>query len=222
MTSIIKISGASKKLRDGGIDRYILSNIDYVQNKGEFNAIIGPSGSGKTTFLQCAAGIDKFSSGIAELCGNNLSSISNKAKNELHNRKVGFVYQHTCLLPNLTALENVALPLLISKTKDAYERAKNILVKLELADSVHKFPKELSGGMKQKVAIARAIVGEPAIVFADEPTGNLDTKSRDLILELLLDIQRNSNISICLITHDLEIAKLAGRSFNLDNGKLDK
>lgn len=222
MTNILTISDANKKLRDGDKDRYILEDINYTQNSGEFNAIIGPSGSGKTTFLQCAAGLDKFSSGTAIICGDNLNDINAKEKNELHNKKVGFIYQHTCLLPNLTTLENVAMPLLIRKiAKDnSYDRAKKILAKIGLADSINKLPKELSGGMKQKAAIARAIVGGPAIIFADEPTGNLDTKSRDLILDFLLEIKHEYNIAICLITHDLAIAKLADKEFILENGKL--
>lgn len=222
MTNIIKICDANKKLRDGDKDRHILKDINYIQNTGEFNAIIGPSGSGKTTFLQCAAGLDKFSSGMAIICDHNLNDITAKAKNDLHNRKVGFIYQHTCLLPNLTTLENVALPLLIRKiaTGIAYDKAKNILAKIGLASSINKLPKELSGGMKQKAAIARAIIGDPAIIFADEPTGNLDTKSRDLILDFLLEIKHNYNISICLITHDLAIAKLADKEFILENSKL--
>ena len=221
MPDIIKICSASKKLRDGTKDRYILEDITYTQNSGEFNAIIGPSGSGKTTFLQCAAGLDNFSAGSAIICNNNLQTISAKEKNELHNRKVGFVYQHTCLLPNLTTLENVALPLLIRKTAKniAYDKAKHILAKIGLAESAHKFPQALSGGMKQKAAIARAIIGEPEIIFADEPTGNLDTQSRDLLLNFLLEIKHNYNIAICLITHDLSIAKLADKSFTLENGK---
>jgi ABC-type lipoprotein export system ATPase subunit len=220
MPHIIKICSANKKLRDGVKDRYILEDINYTQSAGEFNAILGPSGSGKTTFLQCAAGIDKFSAGKAILCDNNLDTITAKEKNELHNKKVGFVYQHTCLLPNLTTLENVALPLLIRKVSKniAYSKAKDILAKIGLAESINQFPQALSGGMKQKAAIARAIVGAPAIIFADEPTGNLDKKSRDLILDFLLEIKNSYNIAICLITHDLAIAKLADNAFTLENG----
>lgn len=206
---IIEVKNAGKKIIDGTVERSILSKINYNLKYGQKAAIIGPSGCGKTTMLQCMAGLDRFSYGSCFLCGHDLTIINNRQLNKIHNTKIGFVYQQPNLLADFNVLENIAMPLLIGgkSKKIAIAAAINALKLIDLAQYAKYNPHQLSGGMKQKVAIARAFINNPAVILADEPTGNLDIKSRDMIMHTLLKISSEFNTALCIVTHDEYIAK---------------
>ena len=191
---------------------------------GTSAAIIGVSGSGKTTLLQCLAGLDLFDSGNNNLCGIILNKSSIKNIDELLNKNVGFIYQKSHLLPDFSVIENIAMPLLISGVSraEAIEKALKILDSIQLKNKKHLLPHQLSGGMQQKVAIARACIHKPKIIFADEPTGNLDNKSRDEITELLLNLNKEHNISLCVVTHDNNVAIKLDNIYRIENKTIIK
>ncbi len=200
----------------------VLKGIDLEISAGEIVAIVGPSGAGKTTLLQILGTLDSADSGKTYLDNTELSSLNDKAIVKLRNERLGFVFQFHNLMAELTALENVCLPGWIGKRdeKEVKERAKELLSLLGLAGREEHLPSELSGGEQQRVAVARALINSPQIIFADEPTGNLDTKNADDLHQLFLSIREQFNCAFVLVTHNKELADLADRVITLKDGRV--
>lgn len=200
----------------------ILLQINLQITKGEKVAIMGRSGSGKTTLLQLLGGLDSPTSGSVYLCGENLNNISDQAKAFLRNHKIGFIYQLHHLLPEFSVLENVCMPLLIQNMplKIAKNFALPLLQEVGLSHRLHFTPNRLSGGERQRVAIARALINNPACIFADEPTGNLDSESAIEVIGLINKLNKNHNTAIIMVTHDANLTKEFDRVFRLENGSL--
>jgi putative ABC transport system ATP-binding protein len=188
-------------------------------NDGEMVAITGPSGSGKSTLMHILGCLDTPDSGVYRLAGENVAGLSSDRLAEIRNRHIGFVFQTFNLLPRLTSLENVELPLLYSQDKHANEKAKEALKTVGLADRMHHGPNQLSGGQRQRVAVARAIVTNPSMILADEPTGNLDSKTGHEILELFHQLNAQGHM-IVVVTHDPDVAKKCGRSIRIFDGRI--
>lgn len=198
----------------------ILQGVDIEVNEGETVAIIGSSGAGKTTLLALLAGLDKPSTGSVHLCGQDLTAMDEDGRARVRGDSVGFVFQSFHLVSSLTALENVMLPLELAGDADAAKRAREALTSVGLEQRMTHYPKQLSGGEKQRVAIARAFVRQPAVLFADEPTGNLDAASGDRVVDLLFSLNQQSNTTLVLVTHDRELAKRCDRIIELEAGRL--
>jgi putative ABC transport system ATP-binding protein len=198
----------------------ILADISLEIHSGETVALVGPSGAGKTTLLALLAGLDNPTSGVVRLCGEDLGALDEDGRALVRGRNVGFVFQSFHLVPSLTALENVMLPLELASQPEAEARAKKALNSVGLGTRTSHYPRQLSGGEKQRVAIARAFVTKPAVLFADEPTGNLDTASGERITELLFDMNKQSGTTLVLVTHDKTLAARCDRILELEAGKL--
>ena len=198
----------------------ILSNVSFDIQRGESVAVVGPSGAGKSTLLALLAGLDLPSSGYVTLDGANLSELDEDGRARIRAENVGFVFQSFHLVPSLNALENVMLPLELAGNRDARTVSKEIIRKVGLGDRWSHYPAQLSGGEKQRVAIARAFATEPAVLFADEPTGNLDARTGATILELMFDLNRHSSTTLVLVSHDTALAERCDRILSLDVGKL--
>ncbi len=220
MNSIVRCQGLRKTYT--GLDVAVLNGIDLELKKGEQIAIVGASGSGKSTLLHLLGGLDTPSGGEIELLGNNLSKLSETRKGQIRNDSLGFVYQFHHLLPEFTAIENVALPLLIGRMprEQALASAKQMLEKVGLSHRLEHMPGELSGGERQRAALARALVTEPACILADEPTGNLDRVTANQVFELLIEINAVLNTSLIVVTHDLTLAAKMQRQYRLEDGYL--
>ncbi|HSA56857.1 MAG TPA: ABC transporter ATP-binding protein [Gemmatimonadaceae bacterium] len=204
---------------DSGTHRLtVLRDVSFAVPQGAFVAIVGPSGSGKTTLLGLLAGLDTPTRGRVLLDGADLTAMTEDERARLRGQKVGFVFQSFQLIPTLTALENVQVPLELRGEAGAAERARELLVRVGLADRLDHFPAQLSGGEQQRVAIARAFANRPGILFADEPTGNLDGTTGQRIVELLEELNRESHTTIALVTHDLALARRASRLIRLADG----
>jgi putative ABC transport system ATP-binding protein len=199
-----------------------LENLDLEVGRGEFLALMGPSGSGKTTLLNLISGIDSPTSGSLVIDGENIAAFTRKQLTQWRARKVGYIFQLYHLIPVLTAFENVELPLLITSLSKAErkQKAEEALEIVGLRDRSHHTPSELSGGQEQRVAIARALVADPALLVADEPTGDLDRESATMILELLQSLSRERGKTIVMVTHDARAAAAADRTLHLEKGKL--
>jgi putative ABC transport system ATP-binding protein len=215
---MILVDGLRKSIRNGSRTVDILRGLDFRVAKGEFIAIMGASGSGKSTLLGLLAGLDTPTAGYVKLNGTAISYLPEDKLAQVRGKTVGFVFQSYQLIPTLTALENVLLPHELNAEGDGLPRAKQLLTSVGLADRMHHYPVQLSGGEQQRVALARAFVLRPPIVLADEPTGNLDTTNGAHVLQLLLDLNRSEGTTLVLVTHDPVLADYAGRRIVLRDG----
>jgi len=213
--------GLTKEYQSGTQRLTVLRDVSFDVPQGAFVSIVGPSGSGKTTLLGLLAGLDTPSQGTVSLDGEEFGSLDEDRRAKLRGEKVGFVFQSFQLIPTLTALENVQVPLELSgavSAKEATGRARDLLARVGLGDRTHHFPQQLSGGEQQRVALARAFVNEPRILFADEPTGNLDGTTGERIVELLQALNRERGCTIVLVTHDITLAARTQRTIRLRDG----
>jgi putative ABC transport system ATP-binding protein len=208
----------TKEYQSGDHRIAVLRDVNFSISDGEFIAIVGPSGSGKTTLLGLLAGLDVPTNGSVLMDGDDLGKLSEDRRAQLRGAKVGFVFQSFQLIPTLTALENVQVPLELRGDDGAPARARELLARVGLGDRAHHFPNQLSGGEQQRVAIARAFSNSPRLLFADEPTGNLDSETGAHIVELLETLNRESGTTIVLVTHDLNLARRAQRIIRLADG----
>ena len=210
----------TKEYQSGNSRLAVLRNVSFDLPQGTFVAIVGPSGSGKTTLLGLLAGLDLPSSGTVMLDGADLTRLGEDARARLRGEKVGFIFQNFQLIPTLTAAENVQVPLELRGDSDAVGRARELLDRVGLADRTRHFPSQLSGGEQQRVAIARAFANQPRILFADEPTGNLDGATGARIVELLDQLNQESGATVVIVTHDLNLAEHATRIIRLQDGEV--
>ena len=220
MSEILKVNHLGKIYRSGSRNLRVLDAISFSVTAGETFAIVGPSGSGKTTLLGLCAGLDSPSEGTIELCGTDLNTLNEDERALLRNKEVGFIFQNFQLLPTLTALENVIVPLELRGVKEAARIGMDLLDKVGLKDRFHHYPSQLSGGEQQRVALARSYSGKPSILFADEPTGNLDQETGDKVVQLLFDLNKESNTTLVIVTHDMELAQKTQRIMGLKGGKI--
>ena len=218
--SVLSVRGIGKTVKSGDSDLVILREIDLEVTRGEAVAVVGASGSGKSTLLAILAGLDTPSAGRVELQGADLFALDEDRRAELRGRTVGFVFQSFQLLPALTALENVMLPLELSGNSSAEGKAREILDRVGLGERLHHLPKHLSGGEQQRVALARAFVMRPALLFADEPTGSLDAESGAGVIELLFGMNREFGTTLIMVTHDESLAARCGRVVRLAAGRI--
>ncbi|HEY0309734.1 MAG TPA: ABC transporter ATP-binding protein [Luteimonas sp.] len=216
----LRVSGLGKRVRLPDGELVILEDVGFDIARGETVAIVGASGSGKSTLLSLMAGLDLPSDGRVELDGAPLSTLDEDGRARIRGEKVGFVFQSFQLLPSLTALENVMLPLELRGDRDAEGPARAILGKVGLGQRLGHYPRQLSGGEQQRVALARAFVTAPSLLFADEPTGNLDTHTGEAIIELLFALNHDAGTTLVLVTHDEHLAARCSRLLRLDSGRL--
>lgn len=220
VSTVLQAEGLSKRVTLAGRELCILESVSLSIASGEAVAIIGASGSGKSTLLGLLAGLDVPSSGSVSVAGVALNALDEDGRARLRGQKVGFVFQSFQLLPSLTALENVMLPLELKHATDAEARARVMLQQVGLAERLDHYPRQLSGGEQQRVALARAFVTAPALLFADEPTGNLDTETGAAIIDSLFELNRQLGTTLVLVTHDEKLAARCDRSLQLSAGRL--
>ncbi len=222
MSKILNVSQLRKTYNSGSGTLTVLDDITFSLEAGETFAIVGPSGSGKTTLLGLCAGLDRPDSGRIDLCGIEIDTLDEDKRALLRNQKVGFIFQDFQLLPTLTALENVAVPFELQGVKNAQSKAVTLLEKVGLGARVHHYPSQLSGGEQQRVALARAFSNTPEILFADEPTGELDEETGQKIIELLFDLNKEAGTTLVIITHDMDLARKTQRILRLKGGKIHR
>lgn len=222
MPAVIELKDITRHFKIGEVEVQALRGVNLVINRGEYVALMGPSGSGKSTLMNILGCLDTPTSGSYVLNNNNVSNLSDNELAEIRNKEIGFVFQTFNLLARSTALDNVALPLVYAgkSKKDRIQRAKDVLSNVGLSDRMTHKPNELSGGQRQRVAIARALVNDPSIILADEPTGNLDTKTSYEIMELMEEIHQKGN-TVVIVTHEEDIARRAKRIVRMRDGKIE-
>lgn len=220
MANILNVHHLEKIYDSGSKKLKVLDDISFEIEEGETFAIVGPSGSGKTTLLGLCAGLDQSDTGTIELCGNKLDSLSEDQRAILRNNEVGFIFQDFQLLPTLTALENVSVPMELQGVKNPSKIGMELLNKVGLADRSQHYPSQLSGGEQQRVALARAFSNKPSILFADEPTGNLDAETSEKVVQLLFDLNQEAGTTLVIVTHDMDLAKKNQRILRLQGGKI--
>ncbi len=220
MPNILKIHELEKIYKSGSKSITVLHDISFEVEEGETFAIVGPSGSGKTTLLGLCAGLDYPDNGTVELCGQKLEELDEDERARLRNDEVGFIFQNFQLLPTLTALENVVVPLELQGAGNARKVGMELLEKVGLGDRVHHYPSQLSGGEQQRVALARAFSNKPSIIFADEPTGNLDEETGEKVIKLLFDLNKEAGTTLVIVSHDLDLANRTRQILRLKGGKI--
>ena len=221
-TPIINVKGLGKTVRLGQESLTILEGIDLQVNSGETVALVGASGSGKSTLLGLLAGLDLPSQGEIEILGKSLGELDEEGRARLRAEQIGFVFQSFLLLPTMTALENVMLPAELRGERDCEPRARELLAAVGLGERLHHLPPRLSGGEQQRVAIARAFMTRPSLLLADEPTGNLDSKTGDKVIELLFELNRKHGTTLVVVTHDQELASRCQRQLVMAAGRLER
>ncbi|KKR06010.1 MAG: ABC transporter-like protein [candidate division WS6 bacterium GW2011_GWF2_39_15] len=224
MENIIEVHNLTKRYKDAGAEVTALDNVSFKLPKGFDLAILGPSGSGKTTLLQLVGGLDKMTEGDVIINGQSLKKMSDKEVSEFRNKTMGFIFQMIYLQDYFTAKENIMLPMMVAgiRRKEAMEKADSLLEKVGLLHRANHLPRQLSGGEQQRVAVARALANDPQIIFADEPTGKLDKKNSEMVIETLESLSKENGMSVIIITHDENIAKRFSRIIKLENGKVKK
>ena len=220
MNTILDIKNLVKTFKSGGRTLTVLNDVSFSVPEGSTLSIVGPSGSGKTTLLGLCAGLDHASSGFVELNYVNLGKLNEDKLAQIRNKFVGFIFQNFQLLPTLTALENVMVPLELRGEKNIKPRALELMDKVGLADRGHHYPSQLSGGEQQRVALARAFSNQPVILFADEPTGNLDAETSEKIVNLLFDLNKEAGTTLVIVTHNPELAARTQRIIRLKGGSI--
>jgi putative ABC transport system ATP-binding protein len=217
---MIELYKVSKTVPSGAEQLTILHSLDLVIPDGQFVAVVGPSGSGKSTLLGLIAGLDAPTAGEIRIDNQAINEMSEDALAELRSAKIGFVFQSFHLIPSLTALENILVPMEIAGIRDAPERARQLLQDVDLQARAHHYPSQLSGGEKQRIAIARAFANQPKIMLADEPTGNLDSQNGRHVFDLMVEMNRRRGATLVLVTHDHELAAEASRRISLRDGRV--
>ncbi len=219
--TVLEVADLSKTYRSGSRTLTVLDAVTFSLLRGESCAIVGPSGSGKTTLLGLCAGLDRSSSGSVRLCGHDMATLDEDARAALRNEHVGFIFQSFRLIPTLTAVENVMVPAELSGDPRARQRATDLLSRVGLADRADHYPAQLSGGEQQRTAIARAFVNQPTVLFADEPTGELDTDTGRAIVDLLFELNATAQTTLVLVTHDQDLAERSSRLIRLRGGRVE-
>ena len=220
METILNIQDLSKTYLSAGRTLTVLNGINFSVESGSTLSIVGPSGSGKTTLLGLCAGLDRSTSGLIELNNIRLDNLSEDQRAQVRNQYVGFIFQNFQLLPTLTALENVMVPLELRGERNIRTRSLELLDKVGLSDRVQHYPAQLSGGEQQRVSLARAFSNQPKILFADEPTGNLDAETSEKVVKLIFDLNKEAGTTLVLVTHDLDLASKTQRIIKLKGGSV--
>ena len=220
MSSILEVHKLTKSYYNGQKKLTVLDEVSFSLQKGDTFSIVGPSGSGKTTLLGLCAGLDLPSSGFVSLQGRDLFSLSEDERAAVRNDHVGFIFQSFQLIPTLTAIENVMVPMELNGITGARSRALDLLDRVGLAERGHHYPNQLSGGEQQRISLARAFSNDPSILFADEPTGNLDEETSERVVKMIFDLNQEAGTTLVLVTHDLELAQRTGRIIRLKGGKV--
>src|SRR5215218_6338835 len=221
--AMVEASGVEKAYAAGGARVHALRGVDLSIPRGEIVAVMGPSGCGKTTLLNCLSGLDEFDRGEVWIGGESISGMSDRKRTRFRAERMGFIFQTYNLIPVLSGAENVELPLLVagSRPKDARKKALSVLEMVGLADQAHKRPNEMSGGQQQRVTVARSLANDPAIVWADEPTGALDSETSAEIVDLLVKLNREQGQTFVLVTHDASVAARAHRTVRMRDGRIE-
>jgi putative ABC transport system ATP-binding protein len=218
--SILQVDRVSKTYRSGSHSLTVLKELTFSLEEGATCSIVGPSGSGKTTLLGLCAGLDQASSGSVRIAGRDLGPMNEDQRAAVRNELVGFVFQNFQLIPTLTALENVMVPMELRGNSQARRPAIELLKRVGLGERLNHYPVQLSGGEQQRVALARAFINRPRILFADEPTGNLDPETSDRVIDILFELNREAGTALVLVTHDLDLARRTERTIRLKNGEM--
>lgn len=220
MSFILQVQNLSKSYHSGSKSLTVLDDVSFDLQEGQTLSIVGPSGSGKTTLLGLCAGLDKIDSGHVIIKGQDLSQLNEDQLADLRNEHVGFIFQNFQLLPTLTALENIMVPMELKGYKNPDTKAKELLEQVGLKERADHYPSQLSGGEQQRIAIARAFSNDPHVLFADEPTGNLDDETGAIIEELIFDLNRKKGTALVLVTHDIDLATRTDQVIRLKGGKI--
>jgi putative ABC transport system ATP-binding protein len=220
METILRIENLSKTFQSAGRTLTVLDNINFTVKAGSTLSIVGPSGSGKTTLLGLCAGLDRSSAGVVELHNIRLNELKEDQRAKVRNEHVGFIFQNFQLISTLTALENVMVPLELRGERNIKPRALELLDRVGLAERAHHYPVQLSGGEQQRVSLARAFSNNPSILFADEPTGNLDAETAEKVIDLIFRLNRETGTTLVLVTHDLDLAAKTSRIIRIKGGHI--